>query len=95
MENHNVSHHVLQLADVSRPTVVHEQRVNIFIKVLEGFSIAFRELAQAMACNFYDVPSPLSQCRQRNGNNIQAVIEIFTETPSLNVCPSIADWSRK
>ena len=74
--------HVFQLADVARPAVAAEQVQGIFCqsKIIPAGKLFYEQFGE-----WLDVLRPLAQGWHLQGDNVQAVIEVFTKATGLHL----------
>src|SRR5439155_19863627 len=76
--NHRALDDVLELAHVAGPAM-HDQRRNGVVGEPLGRVAVARLFAEEVARNGFDVLQPLPQRRQRDGEDVQPVVEILAE----------------
>ena len=80
-EDGNLLGDIFQLAHVARPLIMHEQLLGILIEHHTIHLVFLSHLHGKQAEQQHDVLTTFAQWRHLDGDRIQAVIQILTETP--------------
>ena len=91
-QHHRALDHVLQLADVARPVVLHQQVERRSGQLETGFAVLLAVLREEVLREQRDVVLPLAQRRQVDADDVQAVEEVLAEAPVLDHLPADRSW---
>src|SRR5688572_10174909 len=75
---------VFQLTDIARPMVAHQHIYSWRRNSLDGFAVFAGVLFNEMISKQQDVSLALPQWWHKDGEDIQAIVKIFTECPAGN-----------
>ena len=79
IQHHDIADDVQQLAHISRPGQLQEQPAHLRIKAVKGPVFFRRKPGQGRFGNFDHIRAPVAQGRHMDGNDIQAVVQVFAE----------------
>ena len=94
-QHHRALDDVLQLADVARPAVVHQQVERLRLELDAGLAVLRAVLLEEVLRQRRNVVLALPQRRQVDVDDVQPVVEVLAEPARRPPSPSGRSWSRR